>query len=108
MANLLGLQGADVGIVLEYVENIDYRTLYPRFTDSDIRYYTREILKALDFAHTLGVMHRDIRPQNVVIDHANKKVIALSLLNGTWIMIQWVATTYRLGLSRILQPRDRA
>ncbi|CAG1968030.1 unnamed protein product [Fusarium graminearum] len=69
-----GEEGADVGIVLEYVENIDYRTLYPRFTDSDIRYYTREILKALDFAHTLGVMHRDIRPQNVVIDHANKKL----------------------------------
>ncbi|KAG8672380.1 hypothetical protein FPOAC1_005647 [Fusarium poae] len=60
-AKLMGFQGADIGIVLEYIENIDYRTLYPRFTHSDIRYYTKELLKALEFAHDLGVMHRDLR-----------------------------------------------
>ncbi|OBS24581.1 hypothetical protein FPOA_05123 [Fusarium poae] len=69
-----GEEGADIGIVLEYIENIDYRTLYPRFTDSDIRYYTKELLKALEFAHDLGVMHRDVRPLNVVIDHRRRKL----------------------------------
>ncbi|RGP67719.1 cmgc ck2 kinase [Fusarium sporotrichioides] len=69
-----GEEGANIGIVLEYIENIDYRTLYPRFTDSDIRYYTKELLKALEYAHGLGVMHRDVRPLNVVIDHHNRKL----------------------------------
>ncbi|EXL99687.1 CMGC/CK2 protein kinase [Fusarium odoratissimum NRRL 54006] len=67
-------KGSDIGIVLEYVDNIDFRTLYPRFNDLDIRYYTRELLKALDFAHSQGVMHRDVRPHNVVIDHENRKL----------------------------------
>ena len=67
-------KGAEIGIVLEYVDNTDFRTLYPRFTDFDIRYYTREILKGLEFAHGQGIMHRDVRPQNVVIDHQQRKV----------------------------------
>ncbi|KAJ4005640.1 hypothetical protein NW766_011194 [Fusarium irregulare] len=69
-----GEEGANIGIVLEYIDNTDFRTLYPRFTDFDIRYYTREILKGLEFAHGQGIMHRDIRPQNVVIDHQQRKL----------------------------------
>ncbi|KAF5707051.1 CMGC CK2 kinase [Fusarium globosum] len=61
-----GEEGSDIGIVLEYVDNTDFRTLYPRFNDMDIRYYTRELLRALDFAHSQGVMHRDVRPHNVL------------------------------------------
>ncbi|KAL4731538.1 hypothetical protein ACLX1H_000509 [Fusarium chlamydosporum] len=53
--------GVDIGIVLEYVDNIDYRTLYPQFAYQDICYYTCELLKALEFAHSHGVMHRDLR-----------------------------------------------
>jgi casein kinase II subunit alpha len=82
----MGFQGADIGIVLEYIENIDYRTLYPRFTHSDIRYYTKELLKALEFAHDLGVMHRDVRPLNVVIDHRRRKVILpFQKVHGTFL-----------------------
>ncbi|RGP77215.1 cmgc ck2 kinase [Fusarium longipes] len=56
-----GEEGANIGIVLEYIDNTDYRALYPRFSGLDIRYYTKELLKALEFAHDLGVMHRDLR-----------------------------------------------
>jgi casein kinase II subunit alpha len=33
-----------------------------------------EILIALDFCHSNGVMHRDIKPHNIVIDHAARKL----------------------------------
>eukprot|EP01015_Nassula_variabilis_P027417 TRINITY_DN5612_c0_g1_i8.p1 TRINITY_DN5612_c0_g1~~TRINITY_DN5612_c0_g1_i8.p1 ORF type:complete len:179 (-),score=19.15 TRINITY_DN5612_c0_g1_i8:63-599(-) len=33
-----------------------------------------EILKGLDFCHSMGIMHRDIKPHNVMIDHAEKKL----------------------------------
>ncbi|KAG5756510.1 hypothetical protein H9Q72_008484 [Fusarium xylarioides] len=69
-----GEEGSDIGVVLEYVDNTDFRTLYPRFNDLDIRYYTRELLRALDFTHSQGIMHRDVRPHNVVIDHENRKL----------------------------------
>jgi casein kinase II subunit alpha len=59
---------------LEFVDYTDFRTLFPQFGDDDIRYYMRELLKALQFCHGQGVMHRDVRPHNVVIDHQAKKV----------------------------------
>eukprot|EP00828_Plagiopyla_frontata_P003799 TRINITY_DN1124_c0_g1_i6.p1 TRINITY_DN1124_c0_g1~~TRINITY_DN1124_c0_g1_i6.p1 ORF type:complete len:200 (-),score=33.02 TRINITY_DN1124_c0_g1_i6:79-678(-) len=33
-----------------------------------------EILKALDFCHSKGIMHRDVKPHNIMIDHATKKL----------------------------------
>ena len=61
---------------MEYVEtgDEDFRTLYKKLTDFDIRYYLYEILKALDFCHSKGVIHRDVKPHNIMIDHAQRKV----------------------------------
>ncbi|KAH8672834.1 casein kinase II, alpha chain [Tricladium varicosporioides] len=58
-----------LSLIFEYVDNTDFRSLYPKFNEDDIRFYMLELLKALDFCHTQGVMHRDIRPHNVMIDH---------------------------------------
>lgn len=61
---------------MEYVNTggIDFRALYKKFTDFDVRYYIYEVLKALDFCHSKGIMHRDIKPHNVMIDHQQRKL----------------------------------
>jgi casein kinase II subunit alpha len=59
-------------LIFEFVHNTDFKNLYPMFTDYDVRYYTRKIVQALDFCHSKGIVHRDIKPHNVMIDH-NKK-----------------------------------
>ena len=61
---------------MEYVETgeDDFRTLYKKLTDFDVRFYMFEILKALDFCHSKGIIHRDVKPHNIMIDHAQRKV----------------------------------
>lgn len=61
-------------LIFEYVNNLDFKVLYPKLTDYDVRYYILELLKALDFCHSQGIMHRDVKPHNVMIDHENRKL----------------------------------
>lgn len=67
-------QSKTPSIITEYVNNTDFKILYPKFTDYDVRYYIHELLKALDFCHSRGIMHRDVKPHNVMIDHEKRKL----------------------------------
>src|SRR5271155_2326274 len=76
-------QSKTPSLVFENVNNTDFRTLYPRFVDYDVRFYIFELLKALDFCHSKGIMHRDVKPHNVMIDHEKRKVcLAWSTTDG--------------------------
>ncbi|CAF1034683.1 unnamed protein product [Rotaria magnacalcarata] len=61
-------------LIFENVNNTDFKQLYPTLSDYDIRYYMYELLKALDYSHSMGIMHRDVKPHNVMIDHENRKL----------------------------------
>lgn len=61
-------------LIFEYVNNTDFKALYPTLSDYDIRFYILELLKALDFSHSQGIMHRDVKPHNVMIDHQKRQL----------------------------------
>lgn len=43
-------------LITEYVHNVDFKVLYPRFTDFDVRFYMYELLKVR--GHVLGLCKR--------------------------------------------------
>jgi len=67
-------QSKTPSLVFEYVNNTDFKVLYPTFQDADIRFYIYEVLRALDYCHAHGIMHRDVKPHNIMIDHEKKLV----------------------------------
>jgi hypothetical protein len=45
-------------LCLHVARRAHMQVLYPALTDLDIRYYIFELLKALHYCHSMGIMHR--------------------------------------------------
>ncbi len=65
-------------ITMEYVEGQDLKALLRarhQFTPEHAVQVIRQVCLALDAAHEEGVIHRDLKPQNIMIDTAGKVVV---------------------------------
>ncbi|KZT69215.1 kinase-like protein [Daedalea quercina L-15889] len=61
-------------LVMEYVNSSDWRDIYRSLTELEIKQYVFQILRALEFAHSRGIMHRDVKPGNIVFDREQRKL----------------------------------
>ena len=67
----VSVKGKEKYIVMEYVEGITLKN-YLKGKDGPLSFeeiicYTRQILRALSTAHENGIIHRDIKPQNIMV-----------------------------------------
>lgn len=83
--------------IFEHVEAHNAKDLFPTLTDGDVvslrpllaasanpltcraravdqRFYMFELLKALDFCHSRGIIHRDVKPLSIMIEHGERKL----------------------------------
>ena len=79
-------------IVMEYVEGmtlLDYMEFKKPIDWRDAVIYVDQVLRALDHAHMKGVIHRDIKPQNIM------------LLEGGYVKVM------DFGIAKILDAQDQ-
>ncbi|XP_031378437.1 mitogen-activated protein kinase kinase kinase NPK1 isoform X2 [Punica granatum] len=83
-----------LNILLEFVPGGSISSLlgkFGSFPESVIRMYTKQLLLGLDYLHKNGIMHRDIKGANILVDNkgcikladfgASKKVVELATIN---------------------------
>ena len=62
-------------ITMEFVEGQDLRTLIQekkKFSPEDAVEITQQICRALEATHSVGVIHRDLKPQNIMRDQTGR------------------------------------
>ena len=74
-----GVAAGSYYIVMEYVEGRTLKELIVTRGPCPVPVaisYTRQILAALRYAHKNGIIHRDIKPHNVIVDHEGRVKVA--------------------------------
>lgn len=63
-------------------ELFEYLSTHTRVTEDVARHWFRQILSALQYCHTHGVVHRDMKPENLILDESFKiKIIDFGFAN---------------------------
>jgi len=65
-------------ITMEYIEGKDLRTLIQEtkaFSPEEAVENMRQVCRALEAAHAVGVIHRDLKPQNIMRDNQGRVVV---------------------------------
>uniref|UniRef100_A0A5B6Z2A7 mitogen-activated protein kinase kinase kinase n=1 Tax=Davidia involucrata TaxID=16924 RepID=A0A5B6Z2A7_DAVIN len=102
-----------LNILLEFVPGGSISSLlgkFGSFPESVIRMYTKQLLLGLEYLHRNGIMHRDIKGANILVDNkgcikladfgASKKVVELATITGAKSM---KGTPYWMAPEVILQ-----
>lgn len=86
-------------LVCEYVEKnlleiLEGGPIHP----NQVRQYTYQLLKGIAYMHTLNIIHRDVKPENVLISkHGSVKICDLGFartIPNNKVMTDYVATRW--------------
>ncbi|WP_193196039.1 serine/threonine-protein kinase [Nostoc sp. MG11] len=97
----INLQGKEyLFLVQDYVEGQTYNSLLNdriqrglRFTEAEGRQLLQQILPVLDYIHSLGVIHRDISPDNLILRNVDQLPVLIDF-GGVKQVVATVASQY--------------
>lgn len=97
-------------IVMEYVEGITLKEYIDRQKVLDIKeaeHFVIQILRALQHAHDKGIVHRDIKPQNIILlPNANIKVTDFGIARFNHIESKNVDESSAIGSVHYVSPEQ--
>ena len=83
----VGTDGDQHYIVMEYIRGPSLKELIRRqgpFSVDGAVFIIGQVASALDYAHQRGLVHRDIKPQNILVDRdGNAKVVDFGIAKGS-------------------------
>ena len=97
--------------VMEYVEGGSLRfhlCKHTRFSEDLTRFFAAELILAVNFLHKCGIVHRDIKPDNILLDKdGHCKLVDFGLCevgmftgfktSGVWKTVEYMAPEVRRG-----------
>jgi len=81
-------------LVFQFIDCTSWKSI--EWEEEDLKLYMFELLRCLDFSHSVGIMHRDIKPDNIMIDHNKRKVTVID-----WGLAEFYhpGTEYNVGVA---------
>eukprot|EP00768_Dysnectes_brevis_P000066 gnl/Dysnectes_brevis/1015_a1132_2792.p1 GENE.gnl/Dysnectes_brevis/1015_a1132_2792~~gnl/Dysnectes_brevis/1015_a1132_2792.p1 ORF type:complete len:365 (+),score=117.55 gnl/Dysnectes_brevis/1015_a1132_2792:98-1192(+) len=95
-----------LNILMDYVPETVYQVTKSTFRASrrgiplfTVKLYAWQLIRALAFCHTLGICHRDIKPQNLLVDKDTGRVVlcdfgSAKMLNPTQPNVSYICSRY--------------
>ena len=96
-------------ITMEFIEGVDLRKLlatHGKFSPAETIAVVRQICLALEAAHGVGVIHRDLKPQNIMRDNTGRIVVMDFGLARTVDSVGMTRTGMLVGTLEYMSPEQ--
>lgn len=80
-----GVPFEDTYLIMDYMEADLHKIIYSRnlLSDQHVQYFTYQILKGLKYIHSANVIHRDLKPNNLLVNgNCDLKICDFGLARG--------------------------
>ncbi len=108
-----GVEGGLNYFVMEYVDGASLSRLlrYKKLTFNTKAHILLQVASSLDYAHKIGIVHRDVKPDNVLIDRTGRAKLAdfgIAQITGTNLPLSslTVASSF-MGTADYMAPEQR-
>ncbi len=61
-------------LVFEHFSPLNLKHIVKQMNLEDVKYVMYQLLESLAFSHSRGIMHRDVKPSNIIIDPETKEI----------------------------------
>ena len=69
----------------KYIDLFDYITQKGTVSERSSRYLFRQILEAVQYCLSMGILHRDVKDENILIDLKSNQVKLIDFGSGTYL-----------------------